>query len=171
MLTHMGSSLADVGADDFVPSDGVRAMPWLTLQCCGRDARHTAQQEEDEELNDLITREYHFGGGLFTRKDGSADAGEADADGGAELPPKTKKEVMMEIIAKSKSAKRERVKEKEADDEQLDALDLTFKALADVRPPRACLRRLHASLTHHARRLCARRRALSSTACARQPAT
>ena len=62
----------------------------------------------------------------------------------------------MEIIAKSKSAKRERVKEKEADDEQLDALDLTFKALADVRahtrrasfvcdtnapPPRVCATR------------------------------
>jgi hypothetical protein len=41
---------------------------------------------------------------------------------------------MSEIIAKSKTAKRERAKEKEADDEQLDALDLTFKALADVRP-------------------------------------
>ena len=40
---------------------------------------------------------------------------------------------MSEIIAKSKTAKRERAKEKEADDEQLDALDLTFKALADVR--------------------------------------
>jgi hypothetical protein len=90
-------------------------------------------QEEDEELNDLITREYHFGGGLFTRKARSDAAGEADADGDAEAPPKTKKEIMMEIIAKSKSAKRERVKEKEADDEQLDALDLTFKALADVR--------------------------------------
>ena len=39
---------------------------------------------------------------------------------------------MLEIIAKSKSAKRERMKEKEEDDEQLDALDLTFKALAEV---------------------------------------
>jgi hypothetical protein len=39
---------------------------------------------------------------------------------------------MLEIIAKSKSAKRERMKEKEAADEQLDALDLTFKALAEV---------------------------------------
>ncbi len=43
------------------------------------------------------------------------------------------KQVMAEIIAKSKTAKRERAKEKEEDDEQLDALDLTFKALADVR--------------------------------------
>ena len=43
---------------------------------------------------------------------------------------------MSEIIAKSKTAKRERAKEKEADDEQLDALDLTFKALADVRASR-----------------------------------
>ena len=41
---------------------------------------------------------------------------------------------MLEIIAKSKSAKRERMKEKEEDDEQLDALDLTFKALAEVSP-------------------------------------
>jgi hypothetical protein len=40
---------------------------------------------------------------------------------------------MAEIIAKSKTAKRERAKEKEEDDEQLDALDLTFKALANVR--------------------------------------
>ena len=47
---------------------------------------------------------------------------------------------MFEIIAKSKSAKRERIKEKEADDEQLDALDLTFKALAEV--SRAWLHRM-----------------------------
>ena len=50
----------------------------------------------------------------------------------------------MEIIAKSKSSKRDRIKEKEEDDEQLDALDLTFKALAEVRRrSAACLFRLH----------------------------
>ena len=49
---------------------------------------------------------------------------------------------MLEIIAKSKSAKRERMKEKEEDDEQLDALDLTFKALAEVSPR---LTRIHGS--------------------------
>jgi hypothetical protein len=33
VLTQMGSSLADVGADDFVPSDGVRLLA-PALQCC-----------------------------------------------------------------------------------------------------------------------------------------
>ena len=99
-------------------------------------------QDDDGELNDLVTREYHFGGGLFARKAASEHAAE-DAEGGdgGEARHKTKKEVMMEIMAKSKSAKRERAKEKEADDEQLDALDLTFKALAEVR---AALRPRHA---------------------------
>ncbi len=49
---------------------------------------------------------------------------------------------MAEIIAKSKAAKRERAKEKEADDDQLEELDNTFKALADVRFPPAT-RRIH----------------------------
>jgi hypothetical protein len=55
---------------------------------------------------------------------------------------------MSEIIAKSKTAKRERAKEKEADDEQLDALDLTFKALADVRARRSAVGARSAKLLH-----------------------
>lgn len=91
-----------------------------------------APQEEDAELNDIITREYHFGGGLFTQKrTGEGEPPGSGADDAA-AQPRSKKEVMLEIIAKSKTAKRERMKEKEADDEQLDALDLTFKALAEV---------------------------------------
>ena len=89
-------------------------------------------QDEDEELNDLITREYHFGGGLFTQKQRGDSEAPEDGVEDAAAPSKSKKEVMLEIIAKSKSAKRERMKEKEEDDEQLDALDLTFKALAEV---------------------------------------
>ena len=41
--------------------------------------------------------------------------------------------MMAEIMAKSKASKRERAKEKEADDEQLGELDSVFKSLADVR--------------------------------------
>jgi hypothetical protein len=52
--------------------------------------------QDDEELNDLITREYHFGGGLFTRKaqqdGGDEEATDAGADG-EEPQRKTKKEV------------------------------------------------------------------------------
>ena len=142
VLTHLGSSLADLGDDDFVPSDGVRGPAAL---CCASRTTHALtliMQDEDEELNDLITREYHFGGGLFTQK--QRGDGEAPEDGtdDAAAPSKSKKEVMLEIIAKSKSAKRERMKEKEEDDEQLDALDLTFKALAEVSPR---LTRIHGS--------------------------
>lgn len=137
VLTHLGSSLADLDADDFVPSDGVSgpapARPGKRV--C---ADVLAPQEEDAELNDLITREYHFGGGLFTQK--RTGEGEPPEGGGddAAAPPRSKKEIMHEIIAKSKTAKRERMKEKEADDEQLDALDLTFKALAEVSSPGVC---------------------------------
>ena len=42
---------------------------------------------------------------------------------------------MAEIMAKSKASKRERAKEKEADDEQLGELDSVFKSLAVVRLP------------------------------------
>jgi len=41
---------------------------------------------------------------------------------------------MAEIMAKSKASRRDRAKEKEADDDQLVELDSTFKTLADVRP-------------------------------------
>jgi hypothetical protein len=40
---------------------------------------------------------------------------------------------MAELISKSKTAKREKAKEKEADEEQLGELDTAFKTLADVR--------------------------------------
>jgi hypothetical protein len=41
---------------------------------------------------------------------------------------------MAEIVAKSKASKRERAKEKEEDDDQLEELDNVFKSLADVCP-------------------------------------
>ena len=104
---------------------------------------------------------------MFARKAASEHAGDDEEAGEGNARQKTKKEVMMEIMAKSKSAKRERVKEKEADDEQLDALDLTFKALADVRATLRAARELAAS-DAPARR---RRPARCGTACAPEQGT
>ena len=69
---------------------------------------------------------------------------------------------MAEIIAKSKASKRERAKEKEEDDDQLEELDNVFKSLADVRPSVAA-RFLAFSLS--------RRAARCAVACAPPPAT
>ena len=90
-------------------------------------------QDADDDLNELITREYHFGGDeeeFFTKKATPT----VDEDGEPGDPArKSKKEVMAEIIAKSKASKRERAQEREADEEQLEELDTRFKELADVR--------------------------------------
>jgi hypothetical protein len=105
VLTHLGSSLAELdgGADDFVPSDGVRSRMATTRATThrqllffgahARPPRPLCPAQDDEELNDLITREYHFGGGLFTRKAQQEGGEEAAPDGGEEPQRKTKKEV------------------------------------------------------------------------------
>lgn len=71
---------------------------------------------------------------------------------------------MAEIIAKSKASKRERAKEKEEDDDQLEELDNVFKSLADVRLSVA------ARFARSARSL-SRRAARCEVACAPPPAT
>eukprot|EP00798_Chlamydomonas_sp_ICE-L_P032120 gene32120-16639_t len=58
----------------------------------------------DEEMAAELVRQYNFGGG-------------PDAPPGADGKPKSKKEVMEEIIAKSKHYKAEKAKQKEADED------------------------------------------------------
>ncbi|WIA18434.1 hypothetical protein OEZ85_009894 [Tetradesmus obliquus] len=72
---------------------------------------------DDDLLEDLV-QQYHFGGG------------EEQQEGQEDGQRKTKKQVMEEIIAKSKAAKAEKARQKEADEAALDALDDSFKAIS-----------------------------------------
>ncbi|GAX76160.1 hypothetical protein CEUSTIGMA_g3604.t1 [Chlamydomonas eustigma] len=71
----------------------------------------------DDETAEELMKDYNFGGG-----DGSMVKG---SDG----KPKTKKEVMEEIIAKSKAYKAMRQKQKEEDEEALEKLDQDYRTL------------------------------------------
>ena len=84
-------------------------------------------EEDDENLDDEITRNFHFGGGEFepTLKRGD---GEHDVD--APERRKSKKDVMEELIAKSKFYKAEKQKQRDDDEDMLDKLDSDFKAIS-----------------------------------------
>ncbi|KAK5124108.1 hypothetical protein LTR85_001811 [Meristemomyces frigidus] len=105
-LTHLGKSLNDLGEDDF--AEGVSA---------GSEA-----SEDDD-------------GRVLRRKRRRSSASDEDAvdnaQGEDEQPErkKTKKEVMQEVIAKSKLHKYERQKVKEDDEDLIDELD---KGMADM---------------------------------------
>lgn len=105
-LTHLGRSLADmedVGAG------------W------------SSDDDANGQLDDQLTRDLHFGGGFEPSKR-SRDLG--DQDGDAEPIRKSKKEVMEEIIAKSKMHKAMKSQQKEEDVAETEALDEAWKALA-----------------------------------------
>ena len=96
-LTHLGKPLAERG--------------FTTKPAHGED--------DDDNLDDEITRNFHFGGG--------------DVNGDNEDDPerrKSKKDVMEELIAKSKFYKAEKQKQRDDDEEMLDKLDSDFKAIS-----------------------------------------
>eukprot|EP00775_Hariotina_reticulata_P008704 gene8704-8885_t len=87
----------------------------------------------DEDLLEEIVQQYHFGGGGGGEDDeGGRSSGRHSAadEGGLPQQRKTKQQ----IIAKSKAAKAERARQKEADEAALEQLDSTFKTL--VQNPR-----------------------------------
>ncbi|GBG69440.1 hypothetical protein CBR_g4135 [Chara braunii] len=88
--------------------------------------------QDDEGYEDSLDREMverlHFGGG-FVAKKGASAADRIDE----EERPKSKKEVMEEIIAKSKMRKAQRAKEKEEDEHLVEELDKQFKELQGSR--------------------------------------
>jgi len=103
-LTHLGRSLAEL--EDGGPGWG-------------------SDDEDDAGLDDQLTRDLHFGGGFVPSQRGSR-GGDDDA---APAVHKSKKEVMEEIIAKSKMHKALKAQQKEEDDKEIDALDAQWKDL------------------------------------------
>ena len=107
-------------------------------------------------MNEEMTRRMHFGGGDFddnkngrddddntggfrrkerksTAEDGDDDDGDGDKNGDEDTGMerrKTKKEVMDELIAKSKMYKAEKAKQRDDDEELLDKLDADFRVIS-----------------------------------------
>eukprot|EP00850_Spirogloea_muscicola_P025365 SM002860S10768 [mRNA] locus=s2860:1:1478:- [translate_table: standard] len=110
VLTHGGAALSHL--DDFredVPGNSDDA-------------------DDAADLDVLATRELNFGGGIA--KSGpatSADGGDERAESAQR--PKTRREVMEEVIAKSKLHRALRAREKEADEGSVRVLDDEFRAL------------------------------------------
>jgi len=119
LLTHGGQSLAAV---DFAPKGRGDA-----------DGMWDGGSDDDGDdkagqMDKAYIEEMHFGGGTLSavRKDGAADAG-----------PRSKKDVLEEMIARSKEQKREKKKSKEAQDDGVSKLDKEYDELAallDFRP-------------------------------------
>eukprot|EP01049_Picozoa_sp_SAG25_P003353 SAG25_NODE_192_length_12211_cov_44.011394_7_plen_324_part_00 len=109
-LTHFGEALGgDAGFDRLSDDEG------------GTDS-------EGERIETEFTAEYNFGG--FNRKEGQG-AHEAldDGDGAEPERPRSKKEIMEEVIRKSKKYRAERARDKEEKDDLIDELDESFKEI------------------------------------------
>jgi nucleolar protein 14 len=103
VLTHGGSALSTL--DDF------------------REDVSMEDEGDDSGLNDDLMRELHFGGGLNSKD-------ETDAGAEGQGKQRTKKEIMEEVISKSKFYKAQKAKEKEEDHDLMENLDSEFSLLA-----------------------------------------
>ncbi|KAH7291504.1 hypothetical protein KP509_29G019800 [Ceratopteris richardii] len=101
ILTHGGMALSEL--DDF-------------------DDNSLDEREEDEKLDAELVKNFHFGGDSTNKSVGTGDVDEKK--------PKSKKEIMEEIIAKSKFYKAQKAKEKEEDMKLKEQLDKDFAELA-----------------------------------------
>ncbi|KAG2492669.1 hypothetical protein HYH03_009084 [Edaphochlamys debaryana] len=104
-LTHMGRSLAD-------------------------DIRNLMDRPEFDDLDQEVVEElvasYHFGGG----EGGEGAEGQAGGEAkGTDGKPKTRKQIMEEIIAKSRMYRALKAKQREEDEAALEAADAAFKDL------------------------------------------
>lgn len=81
----------------------------------------------DPELDAAMVRDFHFGGPQFDEKKKMGN----NEDGEEEQRPKTKKEAMEELIAKSKYFKAQNQKEKDEDEDFREKLDLEFRQLSE----------------------------------------
>ncbi|GLC45018.1 hypothetical protein PLESTB_001743300 [Pleodorina starrii] len=107
-LTHLGRSLSDA------------------------DLRNLMDRPEfddlDEEMVEELVAQYHFGGG------GGGEGGEGEGEEGAAArgpdgKPKTRKQVMEEIIAKSRMYRALKAKQREEDEAALEAINQEFRQL------------------------------------------
>jgi nucleolar protein 14 len=110
-LTHLGSVLSTL--DDY--KDHV-------------EATDDGENGLENALSSDFVRDYHFGGdGRGSRSAASAGEGQEEA-----RERRTKKEVMMEVMMKSKLAKAEKRKQIGEDEEMLDKLDARFASISQV---------------------------------------
>jgi len=109
-LTHLGKSLAEL--TDF--------------------GRGWSSDDDDAALDDQVTRDLHFGGGFVKSQLTSGDHRDGERGEKNGSVPKSKKEVMEEIIAKSKMHKALKARQREEDDKEIDDLDAQWKALASA---------------------------------------
>ncbi|CAL8463440.1 g2974 [Coccomyxa elongata] len=110
-LTHMGRALAD---------DDIKAV-----------GRPDLDDDDDGGLDDAIVRDFHFGGGFVPKK---RVEGEEDPEAGEQEAPerrKSKKEVMEELIAKSKAFKAAKSQQRDEDLEATEALDTKLASLLE----------------------------------------
>ncbi|GJP65236.1 hypothetical protein CLOP_g22147 [Closterium sp. NIES-67] len=114
-LTHGGRDI-----DDFDDSD---------VSGFGED-----DDDDDGALGDQLVRDYHFGGGFIPKaksaSDAEGDTGAEEEGEGGEERQKTKREVMEEVMAKSKLFKARRQAEKEEDEQLREKLDEDFRHIA-----------------------------------------
>jgi nucleolar protein 14 len=112
-LTHMGQSLSVL--DEF------------------RDEQNFDDDDEENDggkIENEIVRDLHFGGFQLVPKDSSRT--EQTEMNKLPQPPKTKKEIMEEVIAKSKYYKAQRAKEREERLDLTEQLDQEFKNIRDL---------------------------------------
>ena len=86
----------------------------------GEDALRSFENGEDEDDGTDVLEKYNFGGGEFDRRHNGSDSPRR----------KSKKEIMEEVIAKSKMYKALKAKQREEDLDETDALDVAWKKLA-----------------------------------------
>jgi len=113
--------------EDGEEDDGFKALTHLGRPLTERDftTKPTHGEDDDNNLDDEITRNFHFGGGDFDDR-AKADSSNNDDDSGQR---KSKKDVMEELIAKSKFYKAEKQKQRDDDEDMLDKLDSDFKSV------------------------------------------
>jgi nucleolar protein 14 len=104
-LTHGGKALGELSKFDDIGGD--------------------ISDSDEDNLGRETVRDYHFGGGFVP-----ADRG-GDEEGGDERR-KTKKEIMEEIIAKSKMYKAEKRREKVERDEMLEQLNSDYNDISQI---------------------------------------
>ena len=128
MLTHDGKVL---GEDDFDMGGEGRGLDSDDDDDDGGGRRNGAKGKGGALSREMV-QALHFGQG------GGGDGTGHDAsggDGGQATPSKSRREIMEEMIAKSKAYKAERQKDKRTQDETTDKLDSDFASLQELLAP------------------------------------
>ena len=113
-LTHYGQSLS---ANNFEDDDMF--------------GNNDGDESDDSQMNAELVDKTHFGGGFRLKKKRNVDE-DRENETERDDKPKTRREIMQEIIAKSKIRKAERRKEKEERDDEREELDAELEGIKDL---------------------------------------